>query len=80
MTYRVIHSFIDTQDGNYQYTVGDVYPHDGYTPTAERISELASTNNAPHTQLIIHTTDTVSAENLKDEMPDRKSTRKRARK
>lgn len=44
--------FTDLQDNNYAYEVGDKYPRDGYTPTAERVKELASSNNKRGVALI----------------------------
>lgn len=35
----------DLEDNNYIYTKGKPYPREGYTPTKERIAELASKNN-----------------------------------
>ena len=43
--YRVIKSFIDLQDNNYAYFVGDTFPHNGVDVGAERIAELASDKN-----------------------------------
>ncbi|UNB45564.1 Rho termination factor N-terminal domain-containing protein [Staphylococcus coagulans] len=43
--YEVIVRFKDGQDDEYLYQVGDVYPRVGYTPTEERVNEVASTNN-----------------------------------
>ena len=45
MRYLAVKSFTDAQDNGYKYHVGDTYPHDGYTPTAERIEELATDKN-----------------------------------
>lgn len=45
MRYLAVKSFTDAQDNGYKYHVGDKYPHDGYTPTAERIEELATDKN-----------------------------------
>ena len=50
--YEVIKKFTDLQDGNHIYNVGDTYPHDGYTPSEERITELASDKNRQKTPLI----------------------------
>lgn len=52
MEYRVIKKFTDLQDGNYVYNVGDTYPHKGYTPSEERITELAADKNRQKTPLI----------------------------
>lgn len=49
---KVIKKFTDLQDGNHVYNVGDVYPREGYTPSEERIAELASDKNRQHTPLI----------------------------
>ena len=43
--YKVIKSFIDLQDNNYAYYVGDTFPHNGVEVGAERIAELASDKN-----------------------------------
>ena len=49
---KVIKKFTDLQDGNHVYNVGDVYPREGYTPSEERIAELASDKNRQGTPLI----------------------------
>ncbi len=43
--YKVIERFMDLQDDNYIYEVGDAYPREGADPTLERIHELASNSN-----------------------------------
>lgn len=43
--YKVIHRFIDLQDNNHEYNVGDLFPHNGVEVDAERIAELASDKN-----------------------------------
>ena len=40
--YKVIERFMDLQDDNYIYEVGDAYPREGADPTLERIRELES--------------------------------------
>ena len=45
MAYKVIEYFEDLQDNGRPYNVGDVFPADGNTVSAERIAELASTQN-----------------------------------
>lgn len=42
---KVIKSFFDLQDSNYEYKVGDTYPRKDYKPTKERIDELAGDKN-----------------------------------
>lgn len=43
--YEVIKGFMDLQDDNYLYEVGQTYPRTGYKPTDERIAELSGSNN-----------------------------------
>lgn len=43
--YEVIKGFIDLQDDNHLYEVGQTYPRSGYKPTDERIVELSGSNN-----------------------------------
>lgn len=52
MMYEVIKKFTDLQDGNHVYNVGDTYPREGYTPSEERITELATDKNRQKTPLI----------------------------
>lgn len=52
MAYKVIEYFEDLQDNGRPYNVGDVFPVDGNTVTAERIAELASTQNRRRITLI----------------------------
>lgn len=50
--YRVISTFRDIQDKMYLYRVGDTFPRDGKTVTAERIAALASGANKAKRPLI----------------------------
>lgn len=50
--YRVIKHFVDLQDNNYKYDVGDTYPRKGLNVLQSRINELASNKNLQKTQLI----------------------------
>jgi hypothetical protein len=43
--FRVIEFFTDLQDGNHAYNVGDTFPREGVTVTADRIKELSGTQN-----------------------------------
>ena len=52
MPYKVIEYFEDLQDNGRPYNVGDVFPADGNTVSAERLSELASTQNRRRIPLI----------------------------
>ena len=57
MAYKVIEYFEDLQDNGRPYNVGDVFPVDGNTVTAERIAELASTQNRRRIPLIEEVTE-----------------------
>ena len=50
--YKVLKPFSDLLDDCYVYEEGAMYPRDGYTPTDERIEELAGTENARGEALI----------------------------
>ena len=50
--YRVIKHFVDLQDDNYKYDVGDTYPRKGLNVLQSRINELASNKNLQKTPLI----------------------------
>ena len=52
MAYKVIEYFEDLQDNGRPYNVGDVFPVDGNTVTAERLAELESTQNRRRIPLI----------------------------
>ena len=43
--YKVVSYFTDLQDANHTYNIGDTYPRNGLTVTAERIAELAGKSN-----------------------------------
>lgn len=50
--YRVIKHFVDLQDNNHKYDVGDTYPRKGLNVLQSRINELASHKNKQKTPLI----------------------------
>ena len=50
--YKVIKHFVDLQDGNYKYDIGDIYPRKGLNVLQSRINELASHKNLQKTPLI----------------------------
>ena len=50
--FRVIKHFVDLQDNNYKYDVGDTYPRKGLNVLQSRINELASNKNLQKTPLI----------------------------
>jgi len=45
MSYEVVVTFTDLQDGEHLYNVGDEYPRTGYKPSTKRIDELLGANN-----------------------------------
>ena len=52
MSYRVIKHFVDMQDANFEYHVGDEYPRKGMSVLQSRINELASDKNRQGQPLI----------------------------
>ena len=52
MAYKVIKHFVDLQDNNHKYDVGDTYPRKGLSVLPSRIKELASNKNLQKTPLI----------------------------
>ena len=43
--YKVIHQFLDLQDEKFHYKVGDTYPRKGKKAVADRVAELAGSEN-----------------------------------
>lgn len=52
MAYKVIKHFVDLQDNNHKYDIGDIYPRKGLNVLQSRINELASNKNLQKTPLI----------------------------
>jgi hypothetical protein len=50
--YRVIKYFTDLQDNDYEYKVGDIFPHQGFEVTQDRLDELSGPNNKQGVPLI----------------------------
>ena len=50
--YKVIKHFVDLQDNNHKYDVGDTFPRKGLNVLQSRINELASDKNKQKTPLI----------------------------
>lgn len=50
--YKVIKHFVDLQDNNYKYDVGDTYPRKGLNVLQSRMNELASSKNRQGVPLI----------------------------
>lgn len=66
--YIVIKHFIDLQDNNHSYNVGDIFPHTGLTVSDERLAELAGSENRQGVPLI----------QLAEEKPKKKRAKKTA--
>lgn len=43
--FKVLADFADLKDKNFKYHAGDVFPRQGYNPSAGRIAELLSGKN-----------------------------------
>ena len=50
--YKVIKFFVDIQDNNQPYNVGDTFPRKGFEVSEERLAELASDKNRQGVPLI----------------------------
>lgn len=88
MAYIVVKHFTDLQDHGYKYAEGDIYPRDGYEPSAERIEMLSTAMNRQKTVLIeavpevipetesAETVEESAVEETAEEKPKRKSRKK----
>lgn len=76
--YKVLKFFIDLQDNKYKYNIGDVYPRVGYTPSIERIQELASDKNKRKMALIEEISENVTeiSENTEEKPKPKRRTKK----
>lgn len=76
MKYTVIKHFTDLQDGKYKYSDGDEYPREGYSPSEERIAELAGNKNRQKTPLIKADAVETVAEVTEDPKPKKRGRKK----
>lgn len=58
--YKVIRYFIDLEDNNHAYHVGDTFPRDGKKVSVERINALLSGDNKRKAKMIVEDTTAVS--------------------
>lgn len=65
----VINAFLDLQDAEYLYDVGDAYPREGLEPSEERIKELLGPDNLQG-QPMIKAVKTVPADKKPEESAD----------
>ena len=63
--YKVIEGFVDLQDDNYPYGVGDKFPRKGKRVSKKRLAELSSDKNKRGMPLIIE----VKKENANGDLP-----------
>ena len=71
--YKVVSYFTDLQDANHPYNIGDTYPRNGLTVTAERIAELAGKSNLRGIPLIEEVQlDAVKAEPAAEDAPKKR--------
>lgn len=50
--YKVIRYFEDIQDEMHPYNIGDIFPRDGMSVSADRLDELSTERNLQKTPLI----------------------------
>ena len=74
MGYKAKEHFIDLQDNNHSYNVGDIYPRSGYDVSKERIAELAGSDNLRGRAVIEIIPDEVTEETV-EEKPRKKKGR-----
>ena len=72
--YKVTERFIDLQDNNHSYNVGDIYPRSGYGVPEGRIEELARSDNLRGRPVIEYIPDEVTEETV-EEKPRKKKGR-----
>lgn len=65
----VINAFLDLQDAEYLYDVGDAYPREGLEPSEERIKELLGADNLQG-QSMIKAVKTVPADKKSEEVTE----------
>ena len=69
--YKVLHYFVDLQDQNHPYNVGDTFPRSGLQVTEERLAELSGPNNLQKKPLIAFAEE--ATEELKKAAPKRRA-------
>ena len=69
MAFKVVANFNDLKDNGYEYRVGDVYPHSGFSVSDERLKELSGSNNKQGKPLITEVVDEDPKEEPKEKKP-----------
>ena len=78
--YKVIKAFVDLQDCNFPYAVGDVFPRNGKTVTEKRLAELAGKDNKQGEPLIKLVEEAKKAETAAKPATKKPATKKKAEK
>ena len=78
--YRVTEYFTDLQDNGYSYNVGDTFPREGVTVTADRIKELSTSANRRGIALIEEVRGAEETAQPEESAPVEDEPRKRTRK
>ena len=78
--FKVVETFVDLQDKNFKYEVGDEYPRLGLKPSLARITELSSSDNKRGLPLIEEVKEEVEevVENKAEEKPKKKTSAKKS--
>lgn len=75
--YRVIHNFVDPEDNNHVYLVGDFYPREGAETTLERATFLLGSSHAIGCPLIEEVENMAKPVELKEEKPKRTTAKRK---
>lgn len=67
--YMAVTRFADMQDANRIYEAGETYPRPGYDATAQRIAELAGSDNRMGYPLIVEVVENCEACEIAPETP-----------
>lgn len=70
--YKVVSFFTDLQDNDYPYNIGDEYPRNGLTVTAERIAELSGQSNQRGIPLIEEVREQAAKSETVEDAPKRR--------
>ena len=68
--YKVIEAFVDLQDDNHVYHVGDKFPHNDIEISEKRINDLLSRNNRRKMPLIEKIEEKIEVEEVLDTIPE----------
>lgn len=63
--FKVIQYFTDLQDNDYEYNIGDTFPHKDLNVSDERLTELSTSNNRQNKPLIERVDEQVKYSDMK---------------